>query len=151
MNAFQSRQDIAKLIEEVERLKFHLDGSGVYMATKASPGIIPEIRMSTILMSAINEISLTNNKNPLHVMVNKIPAGITAPVHTDTVLGDPIRWHLPLLTNEGCFWWDEINNLLQMKPGVWYGPVPYKSRHTVGNFGTTERIHLVVDLEGPYE
>ena len=85
-------------------------------------------------------------------MINKLASGVVVPKHTDTLRnqdrGNPFieRWHLPLITNDGCWWWDQENDRVEMPLGYWYGPMPYNLLHQVGNVGLTERVHLIVDI-----
>lgn len=139
----KTKLDLAKLVAEANDMTFWLDGSGAYMGMKPSAGVPilpPELSL------AVQEIAKAEDSTPLHVMLNRVPPGIDVPKHTDTVHGLPKRWHLPIQTNPGCFFWDEINGERHFPLGEWCGPVPYSSLHTVWNHGTTERIHLVVDL-----
>lgn len=84
------------------------------------------------------------------VMLNRLDAGTKLDKHRD---GHSIcyRFHLPIVTNGGVLWWDEITNREHhFFEGYWYGPVPYSGvLHSMVNRGREARYHLVVDLEPP--
>lgn len=83
----------------------------------------------------------------VQIMVNQLDAGGKLWPHKDG-LPNRARFHLPVITNDDVFWWDEINGGLHMQKGKWYGPVPYCGiLHSVTNAGREARIHLVVDFE----
>lgn len=141
-------------MEAAKGLPTQKDGSGVLMSFPQSGGVPRDFIEKTPLWFAVQEIYNILNRGTnygksrvLHVMVNTLPPGCVCPVHTDTVLYNPIRVHLPLVTNPDCFFWDEINHFTIMEAGYWYGPVLYGKNHTIGNFGDTNRIHLIADLE----
>lgn len=139
----KTKLDVAKLLAEANEMTYWLDGSGAYMGMKPAAGIP---LLPPLLTQAVQEIGVLERKRPLNVMLNRLPAGVTVPKHTDTVPGKPVRMHLPLATNEHCFFWDELNGERHFPLGEWSGPVLYHIEHNVWNHGTTERIHLVVDL-----
>jgi len=61
---------------------------------------------------------------------------------------DRLRFHLPLQTSPGAYWWDEQNGDVHMACGTWYGPVPYCGvLHAAYNPTPVDRVHLVVDFE----
>lgn len=125
------------------------------MAVVPNGGIPNEVR-SPALMDALEEIKELRDRDVLHIMVNRLLPGVDVPVHRDFLLPTPLqnrkhptieRWHLPVVTNDGCLWWDEFTGNVHFPLGMWTGPVPYWTRHKVCNNGQTERIHLVVDLD----
>lgn len=126
-------------LDDLVRVVPFVDGTGILMDYAAAhPASGP----------FADEISQLLGRKALYMMVNEIPPGIIAPPHTDTLPQRVQRWHLPLQTNAMSFWWDEVSNhFMHMIQGIWYGPVPYYARHSVMNFGTEPRIHVVVDLE----
>lgn len=80
------------------------------------------------------------------VMVNVLEPGGELNPHRDG-LPDDHRWHLPVLTNAQCDWWDEIDGYTHMAEGEWAGPVPYCGvLHSAVNHGRTKRVHLVADF-----
>lgn len=98
--------------------------------------------------AALLEISQKRNLLVRYFMVNVIPAGKVAKIHTDT-LATPERlerWHLPIATNKDAFYWSTATGFVNMELGFWHGPVEYWNKHTAGNFGESDRVHLVVDL-----
>ena len=143
-SVMKSSLDLVQLLAEAKDFEFWLDGSGAYMAMKPAAGVPP---LRDGLRAAVNEIATFRGKKPLNVMLNILPPGTKVPEHTDTVPGLPERWHLPLATNRKCIFWSEISGETHYPLGIWSGPVPYNKLHTVWNLGTTERVHLVVDLE----
>ncbi len=121
-----------------------VDGTDILMGNGQSGGI-PN-GLGAICKEAIDEIRLWTGMRPRHVMVNRLPAGCIVPVHIDPVLDNPTRFHLPLITNiRHCYFWDEFRGFQFFDIGTWY-EVDYRVRHSVGNLGTTERVHLIVDL-----
>lgn len=81
------------------------------------------------------------------VLVNCLQAGEEFGRHRDGLPNND-RFHLPVQTTNDAWWWDEINGTVHMRPGHWYGPVPYCGiLHAVGNPAKTDRIHLVVDFK----
>lgn len=82
----------------------------------------------------------------VQVMVNKLGAGALLAPHRD---GYPShnRFHLPIITNDFAYWWDELHGTVHMRAGFWYGPVPYCGiLHSAGNPATSDRLHVVVDF-----
>lgn len=80
------------------------------------------------------------------ILVNKMDPGAELAPHRD---GAPQydRYHLPIVTNNDAYWWDEHNGHVAMRAGTWYGPVPYCGiLHSAGNPGRSDRIHLIVDF-----
>lgn len=121
-----------------------VDDSAVLMGNGPSAGI-PE-PFKTMCKEAINEIVTLTAMKPRHIMLNRLPSGVVVPIHTDTVIDDPSRYHLPLVTDpRHCFFWDEEGGIQFMEQGWWYR-VNQRIRHTIGNFGPNERVHLVLDL-----
>lgn len=146
-----SALDIITLLIKANALEYWRDGSGAEMSITQSGGL-PNAIVEPFRV-AIEEIVKWRNKTPLHLMINNLPSGVTTPIHIDTVKSDNEggrkrleRWHLPLLTNNECYWWDEETGNLKMLIGYWYGPMPYWINHKVWNLGSTNRIHLIVDL-----
>lgn len=90
---------------------------------------------------------LDSNVQLRQVIVNKITAGNSLGVHADGPPQD-LRFHLPIVTAPGCYWWDEVTNrFTHMTAGNWWGPVPYSGvKHSMVNDSSQERIHVVVDL-----
>lgn len=81
------------------------------------------------------------------VLVNRLAAGNEFGRHRDG-LPDNARFHLPVITNDKAWWWDELNGTVRMKAGYWYGPMPYCGiLHAVGNPGEQDRIHLIADFK----
>lgn len=134
---------------------FWRDGSGAYMAIR--PCEFPEwLRKCDWLIEALDELAWIREQKVLWVMINKLPPDTIVPVHTDTLLPTQQgklprleRWHLPIVTNPDCYFWDEHHKWTHFALGSWWGPVPYWLNHSVENTGQTERIHVVVDLDTP--
>lgn len=126
-----------------QALKYTRDGSGIYMAELQ--GVIPKWIKNHPLWNAVLEIQDLSGGVAQAVMVNKLEPKTHVPVHVDEATGWR-RFHLPLQTNEFAWWWDETNGEVFMEPGFWYGPVDVTKPHKVGNYGNTDRIHLVVDV-----
>jgi hypothetical protein len=123
-----------------EHLPTHVDDTGILMAYGAAH---PATKIPAVL-----EIMELRNLEPAFMMINRVPPGVVAPPHIDTLPFPVERWHLPLVTNPDAYWWDEHDNkFIYMPVGYWHGPVPYYIRHAIVNFGLTERVHLVVDLK----
>lgn len=144
MLAYTSKVDLEIILKECQELKSWLDGSGVLMTMQQSGGI-PE-NLPPGIQSAINEIAALTGLKPLHLMINILPGKIEVPIHTDNVIGKPFRYHLPVVTNYNCYWWDALNGAHHFSRGFWYGPVPYHIDHRIVNYSDEERVHLIVDL-----
>lgn len=148
---------LGSVLTEAEGLKYWVDDSGAEMTVTQSGGL--EIAMGCPnIHKAICEIATLSHLDPLHIMINRLSAQTTVPIHRDYLKPSPLqgdrpcleRWHLPLITNSGSYWWDETNvDNVYMPTGFWYGPMPYWKSHYVANLGQTERIHLIVDLDCP--
>lgn len=81
------------------------------------------------------------------IMVNNLDPGAALTQHRDGYPSN-YRYHLPVITNNEAYWWDELEGKLTMAAGTWYGPVPYCGiLHSAGNPGSTDRLHIVVDYE----
>lgn len=81
------------------------------------------------------------------VLLNCLQAGAEFGRHRDG-LPDNARFHLPIVTNDAAWWWDELHGTVHMRQGHWYGPMPYCGiLHAVGNPSEMDRIHLIVDFK----
>ncbi len=154
ITAIQTSLDLRELAREVEQLQFWLDGAGVHMSNRQSGGIPKVVRRLPVMMAALMEIAQIRGQPYHNMMVNRLPAGVIVPKHRDSLEATRQgkyprleRWHLPIVTNDGCRWWDDHNGEVDMPAGAWYGPCPYWIDHAVANLGSTERVHLVVDLD----
>jgi hypothetical protein len=145
-----------KIAAEVAKIDdFWQDGSGAYMAIRPCHGVPDWLSKCEWIMRALAEISLLREQDILHVMINKLPPDTVVPLHTDTLAPTchqpkaprVERWHLPVVTNADCFFWDDNAGYTRMHLGSWWGPVPYWREHSVENTGKTERVHIVVDLD----
>lgn len=148
---------------EAERLGYSVDSTGVRMARNQSVLIYwPE--MPHQLGKAVREIERSTGKVARYWMVNVLPAGVSVPLHTDTLRANVDagrfvieRWHLPIVTDRESMYWDPTledmgysssgRQGLHMEPRFWYGPIPYWLDHCIWNDGTLDRTHLIVDLE----
>lgn len=148
--------DNSKLLKEVENLKnWTLDGTGIFMWHMQGQGLPEELIKNPNLTNAIGEICKLTGFNPLNMMLNKIPPGVSSGKHQDFLPNHPIqgkypclaRWHLPIKTNDYSVFWTEQHGGLKMETNYWYGPIAYWKFHNVGNYGSEERIHLIVDLD----
>lgn len=79
------------------------------------------------------------------ILVN-LPAKKSIPTHVDTgkTLVSCRRIHIPIQTNENCFFTvgDDRRNL---KVGELWEINNDKKKHSVDNFGDNDRIHLIID------
>lgn len=144
MLSYPTSLNLITLLEEARALSYKDDDSGAKMAYRQST----KIASNSPFQIAADEIKRILGLEPIFITLNILPAGVTVPVHTDTLVGGrKNRWHLPLITNPDCFFWDEINGQRHLPYGFWSGPIPHWINHNVWNHGVTERIHLVVDLQ----
>jgi len=158
MQKIATKLDLVAIANEIESIKFWLDGSGAMMSIGQSKGFPPEIIYKTGIKAAVDEIGQFRNQVPLNLMINRLPPKIIVPKHQDFLNPtqyQPVqptieRWHLPLITNPDSLWWDEVEGEFHMEPGFWWGPTPYWKLHSISNHGTIERIHLIVDLDSPF-
>lgn len=153
MIQIKSHLKLEPLLEEIESLKFYLDGSGAEMVFPPEHKVIQNLPN---IWLALNEIIFFREKPFLHIMVNRLQPGVDVPVHRDFLNPTPLqsrnhptieRWHLPIACNNECYWWDEFGGQSKFEQGHWCGPVPYWNRHKVWNYGKTERINIVIDLD----
>jgi len=84
----------------------------------------------------------------LSVRLLNLKAGAIIKQHRDAELAfekGAARLHFPILTNDRVEFY--VNNILvNMQPGTcWY--INANMPHRVANYGTTDRIHLVIDCE----
>lgn len=83
------------------------------------------------------------------LMVNRLGPRSKLNEHRDG-LSDALRFHLPVITNDGVEWWDQLDGPQRMRPFVWYGPVHYAGiLHKMKNNGNSARYHLVADFLPP--
>lgn len=146
LNWHQSSLDCKALWDRINSAGLYWipDGSGVFMGNTQSGGL--PISFKNLCAAAIEEIQFITGLPAKHIMVNRLPAGIIVPIHTDTVLGRPDRYHLPLVTDiRHCQFWDELRGFQTFQAGYWYR-VDYSIKHTIMNLGTEERVHLIVDV-----
>jgi mannose-6-phosphate isomerase-like protein (cupin superfamily) len=82
------------------------------------------------------------------VRLMKLHAGATIKEHSDYEMNfekGEARFHIPIQTNPGVSFFIE-NEKIPMKEGdCWY--LNLSLRHSVNNFGSTDRIHLVIDCK----
>lgn len=137
------------------------DGSG-HAGTDYMPGWINGLSMARLENTAkyyphIDQaVSVLCDHLPysvFQIMVNKLEPSHTLERHRDG-LSYNYRFHLPIITNELCEWWDEIHGQwYHFREGIWHGPVPYAGiLHSMANRATHQeasRYHLIVDLIPP--
>lgn len=83
----------------------------------------------------------------VQIMVNNLAPGAELSTHRDG-LPNNARYHLPIITHELVYWWDEIEGRRHMMKGWWYGPVPYCGiLHSAGNPSPVNRLHLIADFK----
>lgn len=149
-----SKINLVELAEDTKNYKYNKDTTGVLIAFGQSK---PISGITEILSNAVSEIVKLRNAKALHIMVNILPVGLRIPEHVDYIPDKRTveRWHLPIITTSDAGYWDEINGNLKMPSSFWHGTVPYWKRHSVWNYGKSDRIHLIVDLDtenlGDYE
>jgi hypothetical protein len=146
MQIIKSNRNILALLQEIGSLEYTRDDTGVLMSNAQSLFTAHMRRLREVTL-AVAEIEFERMLECAYVMVNIVPPGIEVPSHTDTLKRPAERWHLPLLSNDACGYWDGVDGHAHMDVGSWTGPVPYHLEHRIWNLGVTERIHLVVDLE----
>jgi aspartyl/asparaginyl beta-hydroxylase len=146
MRFMPSAQDPEVLLAEMRKLTFYRDGAGIDMAHNSDSGFPLWYQSAPAIQAAVAEIEGLVGGTATHIMLNRLRPGDSVLPHVDQMdTGE--RWHLPVVTNRGAIWWDEIEQIdLNMQAGFWWGPVPYKRSHAVRNDGESERIHLVVDV-----
>jgi hypothetical protein len=125
-----------------------VDGTGLLLLNGAWQGV--PTWCHELLGDAKREVEALTGLTVEHVMVNIIPVGLMAPVHSDPDPGGRFeRWHLPIQTNPKAWFqyadgddpWPQ-----HLEAGWWHGPVEYWRPHTVGNYGDELRMHLICDL-----
>src|SRR5687768_18563646 len=82
----------------------------------------------------------------LSVRLMKLDAGAVIREHSDHDLSfeeGEVRFHIPVITNPGVAFFIEDEQLFMQEGTCWYLNLSLK--HRVNNFGTHDRVHLVVD------
>lgn len=81
----------------------------------------------------------------------KLPAGKTVKKHKDVYPTPPNlhRIHLPLVTNSQVYFYCGLSRI-NMKVNTFYEVFNLTYPHWVENNGSTDRIHLVIDVMGEY-
>lgn len=131
----------SEIHQELPKLKYITDSTGVLMYQSQSMGIIPGFEKYAA------EIENFTGLKAVYMMINCIPPGIEVGTHTDTLVGGQFqRYHIALETNAECYLELE-EEAIHVKLHEWCGPISYWLPHRVGNRGTTERTHLIVDLK----
>lgn len=123
--------------------------NGLEMARLYGPGYDDILSQFPAIQATVDLHSYREHKVIVQVMVNKLAPHSALGIHRD---GPPnhFRWHLPVITNELVYWYDELDGELHMECDKWYGPVNYCGiKHGMRNDGDTARYHLVVDLTLP--
>lgn len=101
------------------------------------------------IASAVGRLMKLRHVSSIYqVMVSQLEPGGTLDKHRDGIEVEPApeRWHLPIVTNPGVEYWDNLNGMIVMVRGWWWGPVPYYLLHSMVNAGDQPRTHLIVDL-----
>jgi len=83
------------------------------------------------------------------LMLVRLPAGMTIPVHTDSgnALTQVHRCHLPIVTDPKVAFWIEGEEFY-LEPGWWY-EIDNTRQHAVNNRSGIDRIHLMCDIYSP--
>lgn len=153
---YESRVLMPELIQDIGKMNYAIkDDTGTDMySPQQMIGISKDLPRSIKML--ITEIEFIRSLSAIRFMMNRLGPGIKVPPHQDWLVGRdgkrqdvPMieRWHMPVITNQDCRWWDETNGHVHMVAGVWHGPMPYWNYHVVQNNGLTERVHIVVDIE----
>jgi len=157
MNVTVCRVNMAELAAELRAvpLRHIRDGSGS-SHFNGPEGWIKGLSLTRIQLGetyplakrAIEDLQERTSLGKLtQIMVNNLEPGGQLSPHRD---GPPNyhRWHLPIVTHELAYWWDELEGRRHMVKGWWYGPVPYCGiLHMAGNPSPVNRLHLVADFE----
>ena len=151
-----------RIYEEIRNITLQPipDGSGSAHGDRGTEGWITGLEMARLhgpgamyaadyphLRLAIEELLTGIGRQSIHqIMVNRLAPHSALDKHSDAA---PLysRWHLPIVTNPDVEYWDELNAEMHMRPGIWYGPIPYTNMHSVHNRSKFSRVHVVVDLE----
>lgn len=142
MQDFISSARLVLLLTEASNLETWVDGTGVVMAYDQQ---YPIPRDGGHIERAIRELEAIRGLLCFNLMVNTLLPGTTTGRHIDPGPRHE-RWHLPLLTNDSCTWWDRADGHIKMVAGRWWGPVPYWLEHEARNDGETPRVHIVATL-----
>ena len=91
-------------------------------------------------------LRLTGARQVGCVALFSLKASACIPEHADAeVYRDPVsRWHLPIITNPSC-WIESGGERVHMAAGdLWW--FDHAARHSCGNDGTSDRVHLIIDV-----
>lgn len=147
MIIYPSKLDPKYIYSLTKNLKYRIDSTGVLMAWAQGGGLIPGFE------SFAAEIAQACNRKALHQMINILPPGCNVSEHKDPLIPPNVyleRWHLPIKTNLMSFL-SENNRSYWLETGFWHGPLNYWESHSVRNNGSTERVHLIVDLDPRFD
>lgn len=147
MKALPTTLDLDHLRAELEALDYEPNAYGIRRSIEQEQPI-PDWAQRGTCAQALTEITSLTRRTPRHLMASIMPTGLELPVHVDRVDADPDgqRWHLPVVTNPGCSWWDQDGGSVVFARGFWWGPCPDRTPHTFANLGRTQRLHLIVEL-----
>jgi len=109
------------------------------------PTFAPEVN------SVLNELRNVMNVGEWAACLIMLPAGQEVYKHVD-VYPHPEnihRFHIPIQTNNDCYWYGGKLRV-NMKLDTVYEVRNLEFEHRVVNGGSTDRIHLVVDVDGTY-
>ena len=99
--------------------------------------------LSITLDKIVRDLISRFNKDPEQVSITLLPAGEDIANHLDEV-GALRRFHIPIKTNDQVIFYCG-DSAINMKVGECW-EFNYKQWHRVVNGGTTDRIHLMIDL-----
>lgn len=148
MRSIRCSSPVSPLLKAIEaEAKWTVDGTGILMANGQWNGV-PKWIMKLVdlgdLLAGLEDVDWKLE----HLMVNRIVPGGSSPFHVDPEPegGHRERWHLPLRTNVDAWFQYQGEEPMRMDFGYWWGPLEYWRAHRVSNNGSSDRIHLIVDL-----
>lgn len=126
----------------------HLNGPEGWIRGLSMARIRPTYETYPLVCAALEELrGRIQLGGTVQVMVNRLESGGELSAHRDGY-PDNDRYHLPVVTHDLAYWWDEQWGRRHMVKGWWYGPVPYCGiLHSAGNPSPVDRIHIVVDFK----
>jgi hypothetical protein len=102
-------------------------------------------------LKEIIDITREKKLSPYRARITCLTAGKASSWHIDAPPGRyAVRLHIPILTNDKCFFESRTESEHLLADGSAY--LIYVNReHRVGNWGTTDRYHLIMDVRDTHQ
>lgn len=146
-NEYTDRQKTFSMHRHTKTIPIIYNKSFDFESFKIIPtNIFPLFENEIIKIEDIIKKNTNEDGKIIRALLVQLPSGKSIPAHRDgsTTLSLCRRIHIPIQTNENCFFtvgWDKRN----LKLGEMWEINNDKQMHSVDNLGNSDRIHLIVD------